>query len=1139
MFIRRTTDDGRQASVGGAEDLEEVEQTNLNKGVRRSFWARFFTRTDVQLWNNMGLIVFGLVGFSLYIYSTYQQEYGAHTVWEITIESIITFYFLLDLIVATSLANSKIMYLLSIDGIVSILSILPIIGVILSSTDNTVFLRAFRMFSVLRAIRALYRSPVILSKNAVIQIAITSVIAPVISASLIATAILYFIYTLSNASFITYGFLIPDVQWHDMWYASTLALLMGGFNDIAPNSAASRMVATFMVLAAIFVIPWQVAYLVSFLNNMPKYMGAYRPKARTPHVVVCGTSPPERFVSFVEDYFYRGRSYGDSELVFLVPGNPHTELLVIMQKPQFRGKITFLKGSPMSLQDLRRAKVSLCSAVFLLADQSAVDPTKEDALIMMRYSAVRSYDPSRPILVEVLLSGTKRHIPNAVCLGEINVRLMSRAAVCPGLGTLITDLLTSHVQKVHVSSKKSRMRRRVRTAMRNLKFWEVRDPLGDDLDHQGGMSTMVPLGNRRISLAGADDGWVEEYNHSRSNEVYSVRLGRSFAGMPYKDACLDLYIQKGVLLVGLEVSDARKGPCDVNCLLKETDVGYIIATSEDAARDVVNYARKIIRGGEVHSRPRHQEEYTNQASRSPGSDDDAPSSPPDARRGRGSQPNGSAAHEEFDPLEAMRQSSQAGIQIIMDETTGHGKARAHRLSLAQFPVNSSGSAPQVKVMIDTIMRSGSSANLAELAATPSASKGYAKGRMSPKDSITAAAAKAAAEAEQAKTEVNVKLDETAATMTSSTPVPSESSDKSMTPVPPVDNTTDEKSISAVLTMSSMPTSPKKVVTFEKKALSARSASLSPKSSIMLSAGIPTDAITAMDPKASEHVLVCCCTPLLGSRLMCDWLRFFAEGIRIQLGGYLSTRPIVILQPQAPWPLIQPASVDNVTFVEGSPLSREDLLRVNISKARVVIILTTREGAEAGSDTSATRFEAEAVDMDAITACQEIDLMTGATVMVELAFKSNVRFIKPPPPRSHLGIHFWPCVASGKAFPAGALDTLLCQAYYNGREVLELLKVLVGDKDDHFTSSVFHIRMPDSYHGKRYQDLFSDFLQDGRLLPIGLYRPAGTKGSHVPYVYTNPPPGTPLLPRDKVFVLRSRAPPAPGASLSPASRSLRH
>lgn len=85
-----------------------------------------------------------------------------------------------------------------------------------------------------------------------------------------------------------------------------------------------------------------------------------------------------------------------------------------------------------------------------------------------------------------------------------------------------------------------------------------------------------------------------------------------------------------------------------------------------------------------------------------------------------------------------------------------------------------------------------------------------------------------------------------------------------------------------------------------------------------------------------------------------------------------------------------------------------------------------------------------------------------------------------------------------------------------------------------------LKVSHHFKGKRYGDLVRNLILRGAV-PIGLYRPAGLKGSKLPYTHVNPDPWEPLLawpkPRegggrrarpgelvegDSVFVLRSSA-----------------
>lgn len=60
-----------------------------------------------------------------------------------------------------------------------------------------------------------------------------------------------------------------------------------------------------------------------------------------------------------------------------------------------------------------------------------------------------------------------------------------------------------------------------------------------------------------------------------------------------------------------------------------------------------------------------------------------------------------------------------------------------------------------------------------------------------------------------------------------------------------------------------------------------------------------------------------------------------------------------------------------------------------------------------------------------------------------------------------------------------------------------------------------------FRGKSYDVLARELILKGAM-PLGLYRPAGTKGSSLPYTQVNPSVAERLVGGDVVFVLRSRS-----------------
>ncbi|CAN0115204.1 unnamed protein product, partial [Laminaria digitata] len=54
----------------------------------------------------------------------------------------------------------------------------------------------------------------------------------------------------------------------------------------------------------------------------------------------------------------------------------------------------------------------------------------------------------------------------------------------------------------------------------------------------------------------------------------------------------------------------------------------------------------------------------------------------------------------------------------------------------------------------------------------------------------------------------------------------------------------------------------------------------------------------------------------------------------------------------------------------------------------------------------------------------------------------------------------------------------------------------------------HLRVTASFAGKTYGDLVRHLISKGAV-PLGLYRPSGTKGSTLSYTHINPAPHEPL------------------------------
>eukprot|EP00753_Platysulcus_tardus_P021483 PLAT9022.1.p1 GENE.PLAT9022.1~~PLAT9022.1.p1 ORF type:complete len:1547 (-),score=755.29 PLAT9022.1:64-4188(-) len=252
--------------------------------------------------------------------------------------------------------------------------------------------------------------------------------------------------------------------------------------------------------------------------------------------------------------------------VVLYPELPSPEMREILEDPRYARSITYLQGSPMSRRDLRRAKAHAAEGCFVLTNKFGMNADEEDAATILRALSVKRYahqKRGRDILtcIQLLRPENKVHFvgggylvrslglgqhrdslalglsPSAishsiafdndsdsdddyaedagamgqigefgdlvVCNDEIKMNLLAKNCMCPGVSTLIANLMSTRVVEKSL------------------------------LKH-------VP--------------WMREYAEGASNELFFVPLSKQFEGVPFVQVSRMLYKVSGACLFGLEIN---------------------------------------------------------------------------------------------------------------------------------------------------------------------------------------------------------------------------------------------------------------------------------------------------------------------------------------------------------------------------------------------------------------------------------------------------------------------------------------------------------------------------------------------------------------------------------------------------------
>jgi len=151
------------------------------------------------------------------------------------------------------------------------------------------------------------------------------------------------------------------------------------------------------------------------------------------------------------------------------------------------------------------------------------------------------------------------------------------------------------------------------------------------------------------------------------------------------------------------------------------------------------------------------------------------------------------------------------------------------------------------------------------------------------------------------------------------------------------------------------------------------------------------------------------------------------------------------------------------------------------------------------------------------------------IITELVHPSNISFLINNQTDYRLmkkyGYYHTEIYAMGETYISSVMDTLIAQAFYNPALIAVLDQVIVGNSasqsggpEAEESSNLFPLRVPTTFVGRTFADLFHFLCEKKHIIPIGLYRYNTLTSTTKPYIVTNPPVDLVLTDRDMVFVL---------------------
>ena len=234
---------------------------------------------------------------------------------------------------------------------------------------------------------------------------------------------------------------LPEAFWNIAVY------LFSGLDSGVPQTTAGRIVATLVLVLSAGVVAVFTGEIASFLIERRLGRKVTMPHDMQGHMVICNWNDkvvPTIYQLHAEVVL----KDGPLPVVVICDTNDATALSEQREDDPRLDDVYLVKGDPTKKAILKRAKAHLARSVIVLADPK--DGDLADAKSILIVTALKSIcDVTQPhICVEGIRPENVEHfhdlgVSDVVAASDLGMRLLSQAALDPGLTDVYTDLLTN------------------------------------------------------------------------------------------------------------------------------------------------------------------------------------------------------------------------------------------------------------------------------------------------------------------------------------------------------------------------------------------------------------------------------------------------------------------------------------------------------------------------------------------------------------------------------------------------------------------------------------------------------------------------------------------------------------------------
>ncbi|CAD8212795.1 unnamed protein product [Paramecium octaurelia] len=514
-----------------------------------------------------------LASVGIYIVSTYFDSVE----WLATLDIVVCSLYLTEYLLKLFAAQHRFQYIFSDFAIIELLTVFPLFTIQSVESWNYLqrlinisrILRVFRIVRMINKIQSLSDT-----ENGGVMRQIYVIFSTVTTIIIVTAGVLYAFEFPKRQELISKdpnkgcSNQVDKCNFHEMIYFTIVTLSTVGYGDVIPQSEEGRVCVIVLIIIVLVVIPKQMNELIRLMGLQSVYARSfYKPNHEIPHIIICGYVSVASLKNFCNELFHQDHGGQDKNAIILKPSIPNTEMEDFLHNERYEMFLIYLQGNPMIERDLRRAAVTQAKACVILTNKQIVDSHSADhkniliGLLIKKFVnhltgcnirlCMQLIKPESKMHYKQSL-GVKQITDQIIVVEEFKMNLMAKSCFCPGIITLLGNLVTS-------------------------------------------------AGEQKESL---DSEWLTQYTDGMGHEIYRTDLSSKFQGKTFSEVAAIVYNEFSGILFGLELDFGKQAiitlnpgvfiipiQCKVHAYIicQDKKVADLVATYDMTTEEIANY----------------------------------------------------------------------------------------------------------------------------------------------------------------------------------------------------------------------------------------------------------------------------------------------------------------------------------------------------------------------------------------------------------------------------------------------------------------------------------------------------------------------------------------------------------------------